>query len=139
MSVEDVGHPRVGGLPCVCPECVKKRTVNRSPAFQAKTAAQQELLPCPFCGATATRGMFNVWCDACQAQTVCDSDASTEQIIASWNTRYRDPAFQKLVEAAEAALVNIQGLLDNDDLPSIVVRNMLREALRLARQGEGGK
>lgn len=48
----------------------------------------------------------------------------------------RDPAFQKLVEAAQAALVNIQGLLDNDDLPSVVIRNMLREALRLAREGE---
>lgn len=61
-----------------------------APAPQ-ETPAPQELLPCPFCGATATRGMFNVWCDACQASTACDSDATTEQIIASWNNRAEPP------------------------------------------------
>lgn len=46
-----------------------------------------ELKPCPFCGGTAIRGMLNVWCDNCLAETVVNSGATTKQITAAWNTR----------------------------------------------------
>lgn len=47
----------------------------------------KELKPCPFCGGKAIRGMFNIWCERCGAETRQDVDASEKKIIKVWNRR----------------------------------------------------
>lgn len=66
----------------------EKNTQTNLDEKSAEADAESELLPCPFCGGSAVRGIFNVWCDNCKVATREDVDATLEQIIASWNTRH---------------------------------------------------
>lgn len=52
--------------------------------------AEEELLPCPFCGGTpeprhGTSGFYRVQCDACGSST--ENYDTKEEAIAAWNRR----------------------------------------------------
>lgn len=105
-----------------------------------ETPALRELqaLPCPFCGntPTITHGSIAIYVRCSRRE--CEATA-TSFLIAHWNTRYRDPAFQKLVEAGDAIVGwwLREGMHAFSGAPAAIF--MLREALddpHLAREGE---
>lgn len=128
-----------------------------APAPQ-ETPAQQELLPCPLLGheplgisdgfgpgpylSISGRPDFlqfySVVCPGCCSTA---SYEHRENAIKAWNTRYRDPAFQKLLKVAETLdrLDWITGYELTDANMRILdeALDAAREALRLAREGEG--
>ena len=81
--------------------------------------ATPNLLPCPFCGGRAIKGMFNVWCHDCDAMTALDSSATSEQITAAWNTRVSaNEARIKRLEEALRSITMIAGNLSDETLAS---------------------
>lgn len=103
-SAEDVGHPRVGGLPCICSECVSKRGAM----YAASTAsvAEPQAVPSTFVLRVAAHDLrFCKWMieqlqamgdrmygqDEYAASTPADGlrlmdEARAKQIVEAWET-----------------------------------------------------
>lgn len=84
-ATTEAGRCRFCGCRCVFPS-VPADPVAVAPVPTSPDAVL-ELLPCPFDGGKAARGMFSIWCETCGVETRSDSSATSEEIIAAWNTR----------------------------------------------------